>query len=110
MKVADAMSRHVDHVLPDTKVKDVSLLIFGRGINGVPVCKARKVIGFITERDILSQFYPSLDEYAQDPFREGDFEGMEKKVQDIFEMTADKIMSTNITRVTPSTPLLRAQS
>ena len=110
MKVSDAMSRHVDHVLPDTKVKDVSLLIFGRGINGVPVCKNRKVIGFITERDILSQFYPSLDEYAQDPFREGDFEGMEKKVNDIFEMTADKIMSTNITRVTPDTPLLRAQS
>src|SRR3989344_1912369 len=110
MKVADAMSRHVDHVSSDTKVKAVSLLIFGRGINGVPVCKARKVIGFITERDILSQFYPSLDEYAQDPFREGDFEGMEKKVQDVFEMTADKIMSTNITRVTPDTPLLRAQS
>ncbi len=110
MKVANAMSHHVDHVSSDTKVKDVSLLIFGRGINGVPVCKGRKVIGFITERDILSQFYPSLDEYAQDPFREGDFEGMEKKVQDIFEMTADKIMSTNVTRVTPNTPLLRAQS
>ena len=110
MKVADAMSRHVDHILPDTKVKDVCLLIFGRGINGVPVCKNKKVIGFITERDILSQFYPSLDEYAQDPFREGDFEGMEKKVHDIFEMTSDKIMSINVTRVTPQTPLLRAQS
>ncbi len=110
MKVADAMSRHVDHVSSDTKVKDVALLIFGRGINGVPVCKNRKVIGFITERDILSQFYPSLNEYAQDPFREGDFEGMEKKVNDIFEMTAHKIMSTNITRVTLNTPLLRAQS
>src|SRR3989344_6123801 len=110
MKVADAMSRHVDHVLPDTKVKDVSLLIFGRGINGVPVCKNRKVIGFITERDILDQFYPSLDEYAQDPIREGDFEAMEKKVQGIFEMTADKIMNTTVTRVMPNTPLLRAQS
>lgn len=110
MKVADAMSHYVDHVSSETKVKDVSLLIFGRGINGVPVCKNKKVIGFITERDILNQFYPSLDEYAQDPFREGDFEGMEKKVHDIFEMAADKIMSTNITRVTMNTPLLRAQS
>ena len=110
MKVADAMSHHVDHVSQDTKVKDICLLIFGRGINGVPVCKNRKVIGFITERDILDQFYPSLDEYAQDPFREGDFEAMEKKVQGIFEMTADKIMNTTVTRVTPNTPLLRAQS
>src|SRR3989344_724892 len=110
MKVIDAMSRHVDNVLPDTKVKDVSLLIFGRGINGVPVRNNKKVIGFITERDILSQFYPSLDEYAQDPFREGDFEGMEKKVHDIFEMAVDKIMSTNVTRVTPDTPLLLAHA
>ena len=89
MKVADAMSSHVDHVSSDTQSKRCVLLIFGRGINGSSVCKGRKVIGFITERDILSQFYPSLDEYTQDPFRKVTLKGW-KKVQDIFEMTADK--------------------
>ena len=110
MKVADVMSKTVDSVTTNTKVKDVSRLIFGRGINGVPVCKGKKVIGFITERDILAKFYPSLSEYVDDPFREGDFEEMEEKVYHIFAMTADKIMSGHVTTVTKDTPLLRAQS
>lgn len=110
MKVSDVMSKHVDRVSVDTKAKDVALLIFGRGINGVPVCKGKKVVGFITERDILAKFYPTVSEYVQDPFREGDFEGMEEKVHHIFEMTADKIMSTHITTVDPDTELLKAQS
>jgi len=110
MKVFDVMSKNVDFVTTDTKVKDVSLLIFGRGINGVPVCKGKKVVGFITERDILANFYPSISEYAEDPFNEGNFEKMEGKVDEIFELTADKIMSTQVTSVTPNTPILKAQS
>ena len=110
MKVADVMSRHVDFVLESTKVEKLSLLIFGRGINGVPVCRNKKVVGFVTERDILSKFYPSIQDYVEDPFSSSDFEGMETKVKEIFEMSADHIMSRNLTTVTPETPLLRAQS
>lgn len=110
MKVADIMSRHVDSVSENTKVEKLSILIFGRGINGVPVCRNRKVVGFVTERDILSKFYPSVQEYVEDPFRSSDFEGMETKVRDIFEMSAEQIMSKNPVTVTSETPLLRAQS
>lgn len=110
MKVADVMSKHVDFVSENTKVEKLSLLIFGRGINGVPVCRNKKVVGFVTERDILSRFYPSIQEYVEDPFRSSDFEGMEIKVKEIFEMKADQIMSKNPSTVTPETPLLRAQS
>lgn len=110
MKVSDVMSRQVDFVLAETKVKDISLIIFGRGINGVPVCKGKKVIGFITERDILNKFFPSMAEYIQDAVHEGDFLQMEEKVSQIFSLTAEQIMSKNPVTVTPETPLLRAQS
>lgn len=110
MRVSDVMAKQVDYVTLNTTVKDVARLIFGRGINGVPVCKGKKVIGFITERDILAKFYPSMQEYVEDPFRTGDFEAMEYKVSEIFSLTADKIMSKNLTTVTPDTPLLKAQS
>lgn len=110
MKVADVMSTHVDVVSTTTKVDDVCRLIFGRGINGVPVCKGRKLVGFITERDILSKFYPSMDEYMEDPVHSADFEAMEEKVAEIFSLDASKIMSRNPTTVTADTPLLRAQS
>lgn len=110
MKVKDAMSKQVDFVTPKTSVKDVSHLIFGRGINGVPVLKGRKVVGFITEKDILAQFYPSLQEYVEDPIHMGNFEEMEGEAQEVFNLTADKIMSWDVTTISPNTPLLRAHS
>ena len=58
MKVANVMSRQVDYVTKNTSVKDVCRLIFGRGINGVPVREGKKIVGFITERDVISKFYP----------------------------------------------------
>lgn len=110
MKVSDVMSKQVDYVTTDTKVKDVCRFIFGRGINGVPVCKGRKVIGFITERDILAKFFPSMQEYMEDPVHSADFEEMEKKTSEVLSLTAEEIMSKSITTVILNTPLLRAQS
>lgn len=110
MKVADVMSSQVDFVSVDTPVKEVSRLIFGRGINGVPVCKDKKLVGFITEHDILSKFFPTMEEYMQDPVYSSDFEAMEEKVSEIFSLTADKIMSGKPVTVFADTPLLHAQS
>lgn len=110
MKVINAMSRKVDFVTPKTRVKEISKLIFGHHINGVPVIKSKKVIGFITERDILHQFLPNIREYMEDPVNEANFEKMEKKISRIFELTADKIMSRRPVTVSPDTPLLEAQS
>jgi len=110
MKVINAMSRKVDFVTPKARVKEISKLIFGHHINGVPVVKGKRVIGFISERDILHQFLPNISEYMEDPVNEANFEKMEKKISRIFELTADKIMSKRPVTVSPDTPLLEAQS
>lgn len=110
MKVAEIMQRKVESVSPQSTVRDVSRLIFGRGINGVPVCKGKKIVGFVTERDILKNFYPSMEEYMEDPVHARDFENMEKQVIDILEMPVEKIMTGNPTTIASDTPLLKAQS
>ncbi len=110
MKVSDIMSTQVDFVTTDASVRDISRLIFGRGINGVPVVKKRKVVGFITEKDILAKFYPTMEEYMEDPVHTSDFESLEKKIPSILNITADKIMSKKPTTVFADTPLLRAHS
>lgn len=110
MRVAEIMSTQVDFVTTKTKVRDVARIIFGRGINGVPVVENRKVIGFITEGDIISKLYPTMAEYAQDPWHEGDFEAMEAKVPQVFALNADAIMSKNPTLITADTQVLHAQS
>lgn len=110
MKVSDVMQREVDFVTTETSIREVSRLIFGRGINGVPVCDGRKLVGFVTERDILARFFPTMQEYMEDPVHSSDFEGMERKVSEILDLSAKEIMSRNPTSVTPDTPLLKAQS
>lgn len=110
MKVSDVMQKNVDFVDNDTSVREVARIIFGRSINGVPVCKNKKVVGFITERDIIAKFYPTMEEYVNDPFHSSDFEGMEKRVSEILEIKAKEIMTKNPIVVSPDTPLLKAQS
>ncbi len=110
MRVSDAMSKQVEYVNMNTSVKNVCRLIFGRGINGVPVLENKKVVGFITERDVVSRFYPSIQEYVEDPVNMADFETMEGKAAEILRLPAEKIMSKNPITVSSDTPLLRAQS
>lgn len=110
MKVINAMSKKVDSVSVSAKVGDVSRLIFVHKINGVPVTKGKKVVGFITERDILAKFFPSLHEYIQDPVNTSNFEKMEKRISEIFDLTAEKIMSRHPVTVHQDEPLLKAQS
>ncbi len=110
MKVADVMSKQVDHVSPETKVKEVCRLIFGAGINGVPVQEKKKVVGFITEKDILALFFPTISDYIQDPFRASDFEAMELNVNDILNLPVKRVMSKEPTTINAATPVLRAQS
>lgn len=110
MKVSDIMQEQVESVSPQASVRDVSRLIFGRGINGVPVCEGRKIVGFVTEKDILAKFYPTMEEYIEDASLATDFEGMEGKTLEILSMPVTKIMSKTPTTVSASTPVLRAQS
>lgn len=110
MKVADVMSTQVDYIASKDKVRDAARIIFGRGINGLPVCHNKKVVGFIAEWDILSHFYPSMTEYVEDPIHASNFEDMERKVGEVFSLSVDKIMSKSPITVMANTPLLRAQS
>lgn len=110
MKVSDVMSKQIDSVKPTDKVERVVMLIFGRGINGVPVCEGKKVVGYVTEQDILNKFFPTIDEIVQDTVHEANFEIMEEKAATILSLPVQKIMSKNPITVTPDTPLLRAQS
>ena len=110
MKVADVMSKRVEYVSTKTPVKNVCRLIFGRGINGLPVVDGKKVVGFITERDVMAKLYPSIQEYIEDPVNMADFEVMENKASEVFRLLAEEIMSKDPVSVSPEMPVLRAQS
>lgn len=110
MKVSDIMQKHVEFVTSDTKVLDVARIIFGRRINGLPVCENKKVVGFITDTDILLKLHPTMQEFAEDPLSSVNFEGMEGKAREVLGLTVKEIMSNRPIVISVDDPLLKADS
>lgn len=110
MKVSDVMSRQVDFVRPTEPVERAALLIFGHNIHSVPVCEGKKIVGIVSEKDILQRFFPSVQEFMEDIVHASDFESMEEKAAVILSLPVGKIMSKNPLTIKPDMPILKAHS
>lgn len=53
MKIADAMHRHADWASADTPVSEIAKMMQKDDIGAVPVGKNDKLIGMVTDRDIV---------------------------------------------------------
>jgi CBS domain-containing protein len=59
MRVRDVMTQDVTTVAPDTDLRDVAALLVQERISGVPVVEGGRVVGVVSERDILFKEKPS---------------------------------------------------
>lgn len=58
LKVKDVMDKQVMTVLPEVSIKEVCRLLIKNRLSGVPVVdKKNKLVGFISERDIIAGVY-----------------------------------------------------
>lgn len=112
MKVSDIIKRDVDSINTNQSVLDAAKLIFKHGHTGIPVVsgKSKKLVGFITDQDILSQCFPSMQDYIEDVVHSRDFEGMEKKVKEIMKMKVKDVMSKQLILIREDAPLMKAES
>lgn len=112
MKVKDVFKKNVVYVNPDSSLTEAAKFIFGRHHKGLPVVKGpkKKVIGFITEQDILSLLFPSISDLIQDYVHERDFELMEKNVKNVLTKKVKDVMSKNIISIHVDEPILKAES
>lgn len=53
MKVRDVMTDRVDSVTPNASVVEIAKLMRTKDVGSIPVCDDKKVIGMITDRDIV---------------------------------------------------------
>src|SRR5688500_16300007 len=53
MQASDIMSTPVVSVTPDTPVKDIATLLFEKRISGVPVLENGRLVGLVSEGDLL---------------------------------------------------------
>ena len=61
VKVADAMTRNVITVSPDTQVQVAAKLMLTHRIGGLPVVKKGELMGIITETDLLNALVEIMD-------------------------------------------------
>lgn len=110
MKIGQVMHRSITSVTPDTPVKEVARLIFTLGISGVPVLEGKKLVGIVTEEDILRKLHPTIKDLVEDYARARDFELMEKNLSSLLESPVKKIMTKQFKSVDPDTHIMHAQS
>ena len=112
MKVRDIFQKNVDFITPNATLLDAAKVIFGHNHKGVPVIKLpnKKLVGFITEQDILSQLFPNIKDLIEDYAHARDFEAMEGKVKMILVKKVKEVMSKQITAIHMDEPILEAES
>lgn len=102
--VKTIMTREVQTVTPETEVPEVARLLWEHKISGVPVVEGRRVIGMITEYDLISQetefnaplVIPFLDAYFKVPGT-----GDREQLRRILATTARQLMSRPVRTVRP---------
>src|SRR5262245_32665988 len=53
MQVADVMSRNVETVPPDASLQKAAETMEAIGVGSLPVCQGRRLVGTLTDRDIV---------------------------------------------------------
>lgn len=95
MTVKDIMQTSVIRVSEDTPIKEVARIIFSTGISGAPVLSGKKLVGIITEEDILSKVSSSN--------RNGDL------LDELLEEPVIKVMNKQVVTIPQGTNLLEAE-
>ena len=61
MKVKEMMHKGVDWVSPDTPITEIAKLMQGHDIGCIPIGQDDRLIGMVTDRDIVCKGLPSKD-------------------------------------------------
>lgn len=110
MKISEIMQTIISSTTEDASLKEVGRDIFSLGISAIPVVRGSKLIGIVTQKDILAKIYPSIAELTEDYIHLRDFDQMEKRLREVLDSPVSEIMNKNLTTITPETPIMNAQS
>ena len=109
MLVKDIMNTNVRTTRPDSSINDVAIVMCFNKISGLPVIDDdEKIVGIISEKDILNGIYPNVSEFME--MGRVDFESLEQEYRDLINLKVQDLMTSKVLTVTPEDPVLRAVS
>ncbi|PJE63658.1 inosine-5-monophosphate dehydrogenase [Candidatus Roizmanbacteria bacterium CG10_big_fil_rev_8_21_14_0_10_45_7] len=110
MRVKEVMQKKVTTIIPSTSLREIWNLIYKKHIHSLPVVVGKKMVGIISDKDILSKLYPSYEEVISDFVHARRFEDMEDRLGELSGLKAKDIMTTTIYLTYPERPIMRALS
>lgn len=111
MKVADVMSQKIVTATPSTPYRELWEAILLRRIHCLPVAdNHRKLIGIVSEKDLIKPLYPDYTQYIDNLMSTQEFESMEESIREIVDLVAKNIMTRRVLFTRSGTPIMRALS
>ena len=104
------MKRKVITVSPETPLEEIWSLIFKKGIHALPVVdKKYKLLGIISEEDLLSKIYPEYGEIMSN-MNNFDLSSLEVEVKKLRKFTAKNVMNQTVFTCEPEVSIFLALS
>ncbi len=107
MLVEDVMTKGARSVTEDTPIQEVASLMCLYRYSGLPVVEGEKLIGFIAEKDVLAQLFPSVED-AMEGMATIDLKEKAREYKSIMSRRVGDLMTRGARTVSPDMPVLKA--
>ncbi len=109
MKVEDIMTSNVRTVTSDRKLGEVVSLMCIYRYSGIPVVDDGKLVGTVSESDVLGRMFPKLDE-LMDNMSIVDYEERVHQYSDVVNVRVKEVMTPAVITIRPDLHILQAAS
>ncbi|MBF0456024.1 MAG: CBS domain-containing protein [Magnetococcales bacterium] len=107
--VGEVMTRKVHTVRPTDPLRKVAKTLCAKKISGMPVVdKKNRLVGIISEKDILEAMYPGYEAFRKNPQMVNDFSAIEESYGDALQWTVEKLMIRTLFTVNETDPAIKA--
>ncbi|MCA9397525.1 CBS domain-containing protein [candidate division WWE3 bacterium] len=105
------METNVHTIDPEATFEEILNLLIEHRISGTPVVDSdKKLIGIISEKDLLEYLFPSESEYYSDVRYWKDPHHLESEAKRVVTMKAKDLLTTDVITVRPKTKVMTACS
>ena len=109
MNVEDIMTTNVRTVSSDKKLGEVVSLMCIYRYSGIPVVDDGKLVGTVSESDVLGKMFPKMDDLMSG-ISMVDYDKLMHQYSDVVHITVKDVMSPVVISVKPDMHILQAAS